>query len=62
MNSINRLYSGVLILRVTREELEMLAMDAVCACWYYDLADTLEETPDADLIRIIEREPCTACE
>lgn len=62
MKTINSLYSGVLILRVSREELEILAMDAVCACWYYDLADTLEETPDTDLVRIIEREPCIACE
>jgi hypothetical protein len=62
MNPIDYLHTGALILRVSREELEALAMDAVCACWYYDLADTLEETPDADLVRIIEREPCIACE
>ncbi len=62
MNPINYLYTDVPIIRVSREELEALALNAVCACWYYDLADTLQETPDADLIRIIEREPCIACE
>lgn len=62
MKTINYLYTSVPIIRVSREELEALAMDAVCACWYYNLADTLEETPENDLIRIIEREPCRACE
>lgn len=62
MKTMNTSYSGILILRVSREELEALAIEAVCACWYYDLADTLEETPDADLVGIIEREPCKACE
>lgn len=62
MKTINYLYTSAPIIRVSREELEALAMDAVCACWYYDLADTLEETPDSDLIRVIEREPCIACE
>lgn len=47
---------------VSREELEVMAMDAVCACWYYDLADTIEETTDADLIHVIERDPCISCE
>jgi hypothetical protein len=37
-------------------------MEAVCACWYYELAEVLELATDDDLIRIIEREPCTACE
>lgn len=58
MKPINYLYPSVPIIRVSREELEALALNAVCACWYYDLADT----PDADLIRIIEREPCKYCE
>ena len=62
MNQINDLYASVPIIRVSRKELEALALNAVCACWYYDLADTLEETPDTDLIRIIEREPCKSCE
>ncbi len=62
MKTINYLNTSVPIIRVSREELEVLAMKAVCACWYYDLADTLEETPDADLIGVIEREPCKGCE
>lgn len=62
MKPINCSYASVLIARVSREQLEALALNAVCACWYYDLADTLEETPDADLVRIIEREPCKSCE
>lgn len=62
MKAINYLNTSVPIIRVSREELEALALKAVCACWYYDLADTLEETPDADLLHVIEREPCTFCE
>jgi len=62
MKPINYLYTSVPIIRVSREELEALAMKAVCACWYYDLADTLEETADTDLLCVIERDPCTFCE
>lgn len=62
MKPINYLYTSVPIIRVSREELEALALNAVCACWYYDLVDTLEESPDADLISVIEREPCKYCE
>jgi hypothetical protein len=62
MKPINYLYPSVLVLRASREQLETLAIEAICACWYYDLAVTLEETIDDDLIRIIEREPCIACE
>ncbi len=62
MKPINYLYTSVPIIRVSREELEVLALNTVCACWYYDLADKLEEMPDADLISVIEREPCKFCE
>jgi len=62
MKPINYLYTSVPVVRVTREQLEAYAMEAVCACWYYELLDLLEEATDVDLIRIIEREPCTACE
>lgn len=45
-----------------REVLEDEAMEAVCACRYYDLADTLHETPDEDLLAIVTRaEPCDIC-
>jgi hypothetical protein len=62
MNLMNSRYSNVLIIRVSREQLQAHAMEDVCACWYYDLADTIHETTDNDLIRIIQREPCFACE
>lgn len=37
---------------IDREELEVKAMKEVCACRYYDLADTLTENPDDDLLSI----------
>ena len=46
----------------SREDLEKQALEAVCACDYYDLADTLQETPDEDLKRIINREACSICD
>ena len=46
-----------------RESLENAAMEAVCACRHYDLAATLHETPDEDLLAIVTKvEPCQACE
>lgn len=45
-----------------RELLESQALSEVCACMYYDLADTIEETHDADLIAIIEHQvTCDVC-
>lgn len=38
---------------VDRELLETQAVEEVCACRYYDLQDTLQETPDEDLLTII---------
>jgi predicted secreted protein len=50
------------VLTMSREELEQLALQRVCACLYYDLADTLEETPDEDLIKVIRHEyECDSC-
>lgn len=46
---------------VSREELELQAMEAICACDYYDLADTLQENSDDDLWKIINREACAIC-
>lgn len=43
-----------------REELEKQALDEICACRYYDLADTVQETPDEDLLSIIDHS--IACE
>ena len=39
---------------LTREELEKAAMQAVCACQHYDLADNLENTSDEELQDIID--------
>jgi predicted secreted protein len=56
MNSVD-------VLGLTREELEQLAMKRVCACMYYDLADTLEETSGEDLIKVIQHDyECDSCD
>lgn len=48
--------------KLNREELEQLALTEVCACRYYDLQDTLQETPDEDLWLIINHlVPCELC-
>ncbi len=39
---------------VDRIELEQVAMESVTAEFYYDLADTVQETPDEELKDIIE--------
>jgi len=50
------------LLTMSREELEQLAMQKVCACDYYDLSDTISETPDTDLIKVIRSEnTCETC-
>ncbi|KKW05119.1 hypothetical protein KA021_01010 [Candidatus Saccharibacteria bacterium] len=47
---------------IDRELLEKEAMAEVCACWYYDLADTLYETPDSDLQAIVSHShKCETC-
>lgn len=62
MKTINRRYSDIPVILVSREQLECLAIQAICACWYYELAKVLHDASNDDLLRIIEREPCTACE
>ena len=48
--------------KLSREELEARAIDEICACRYYDLQDTLQETPDEDLRLIIDHTvPCEIC-
>jgi len=45
-----------------RDALENAAMEAVCACRHYDLADTLHETPNEDLLAIVAKaNPCEIC-
>ena len=47
---------------IDRELLEKEAMAEVCACWYYDLADTLYKTPDSDLQAIVSHShKCETC-
>ena len=47
---------------IDRELLEKEAMAEVWACWYNDLADTLDETPDNDLLAIVNHTPtCETC-
>jgi len=45
-----------------RESLEMLALESICACRYYDLADYLDITTNAELLAIIDGEDrCPNC-
>ena len=45
-----------------RSQLENLALKEVCACRYYDLADTVGETSEEDLRAIIEHtDKCEIC-
>ena len=39
--------------KLTREELEQMALSAVSATYYYDLSDNLHETPDNELWGIV---------
>lgn len=39
---------------MTREVMESEAMERVCPCWFYDLGDVLEDTPDRELEMIIQ--------
>lgn len=47
---------SVLVMSISRYELELLAINASTAELYYELLDTLEETPDADLWSIVNGE------
>lgn len=47
---------------IDRELLEKRAVDAICACQYYDLADNMDCTTDGELLDIIEgRYTCEMC-
>ena len=47
---------------MNREDLEKRAVEEVCACRYYDLQDTLQETPDEDLLSIVNHtNKCETC-
>ena len=48
---------------IDREVLEQMAMEAICVCYYYDLADALDAIPDHDLWDIINvNVPCELCD
>lgn len=50
------------MITVSREDLEKQALEEVCACRYYDLADTLQETSDDELQSIIDHtDKCDIC-
>lgn len=45
-----------------REFLEAEALEAICACRYYDLSDNLDITTDEDLEDIVKHKiPCEIC-
>ncbi len=45
-----------------RELLECEVLAEICACQYYDLADTIDETPDEDLMSIVlHTRKCEVC-
>lgn len=47
-----------------REKLEKAALMAICACYYYDLADTVDSMTDAELEEIVANNgvPCDFCD
>lgn len=48
--------------RRRRVVLEKIALQMVCACQYYDLADCIDETSDQELINIINQNyDCPMC-
>lgn len=52
----------VLINELDRECLEHLALMRVCACLYYNLANSIDSTSDQELLDIINHEySCDIC-
>lgn len=50
------------VFMIDRELLEKQALEAVCACLYYDLADNIDAEADDSLIAIVEhRITCDNC-
>lgn len=45
-----------------RKSIEARALEEVCACWYYDLADSIEATDTLDLMDVINHNyDCEQC-
>ena len=56
------LHNKVLVGELDRECLEQLALIRVCACMYYDLADSIDSTSDQELLDFINHEYfCDIC-
>ena len=47
---------------VAREKLERAALMVTCACYYYDLADTIESMTDAELEEIVANKGIVGCD
>ena len=48
---------------VSREDLEKQALQEICACLYYDLADNIDTADDDELRAIIEHtNVCELCD
>jgi hypothetical protein len=48
---------------VSREDLEKQALQEICACLYYDLADSIDAADDDELRAIIEHtNVCELCD
>ncbi len=49
-------------IQIDRDSLERLALKRVCACQYYDLADTVCEMSDSELLGIVSHQyACDDC-
>ena len=45
-----------------REKLEKAALMAICVCYYYDLADTIDSMTDAELEEIVANKGIVDCD
>lgn len=42
-----------IINKLGRKTIELIALDMVCACWYYELADNIDCMSESELLDII---------
>ena len=47
---------------VAREKLERAALMVICACYYYDLADTIESMTESELEEIVANKGIVDCD
>lgn len=52
------------VMTLTREELERVALMAVCACDYYELVDNIDITTEEELWQIVDNRDngCENCQ